>query len=234
MFYILKYTLKSFLSYLSALTVSLIITPYAWAWEVLHSYESLELDPQKHLVLWDLDHTLIEPSTYEGSEPWFQYLLHTARNVLPSEDIVALYCRSQEHIILRLTDPVLAEKWLQWNGAVPMIGLTSRSYSLASLTHGHLNRLGIPFQHSFFEASLFPSVASQGILFTSGGVKRDFVKQLMEQNPEYRQRTVIFIDDSSHHLDLVEKYLNQEGIACKIYLYSASREKYETAKLVPF
>ena len=122
---------------------------------------------------------------------------------------------------------MLAKSWVPGQ-----LRLTSRSYSLASLTHSHLNRLGIPFQHAFFDSNLFPGAVSQGILFTSGGVKRDFVKKLIEQNPHYRQRTVVFIDDSSHHLDLVEQYLHKEGIACQVYLYSGSREKYETAQLI--
>ncbi len=220
----------SFMRSFFILTLMSLCTP-AWvgAWEVLSSFEDLHLDRTRDFVVWDLDHTLIEPMTYEGSEPWFQQILHTAKGHLPTSAAIDLYCASQNHVTLRLTEETLSDKWVQWAG-VPMMGLTSRSYCLADLTHGHLKRLGIPLEQTVFDGKHFPEAASQGILFTSGGVKRDYLKKVLALHPEYRERTIIFIDDSVHHLDLMEAFLTEEGIAHRIYLYSASRDKYESAR----
>ncbi len=221
-----------FIKFVRIFFFSLLSFSSAFAIEILHSFEDLHFNPQTDLVLWDLDHTLIEPCTYEGSEPWFLQLYQTAKSTGNGSSAIDLYCAVQNQVTLRVTDEILVSKWSQWAGRVPMIGLTSRSFCLADITHEHLRCLHIPLDCVHFDSMVFPEAASHGILFTSGGVKKDFLHRILQAHPEYRFRKIIFIDDSMSHLELMEAYLQQEGIAHEVYLYQASREKYESARLI--
>lgn len=211
------------------------LNSFVYSWNELKNYEDLTIDYETDLIVWDLDHTLIEPLHYEGSEPWFQNLLKNSREGnVAFEHVIALYCASQKNITLRLTDPQLPSRWEDWmSHHVPMLGLTSRSYELAKHTCDHLEKLSVPFTEHVFDHELFPDLAYKGIVFTSGGAKKDFLKAILKAHPQYRQKRIIFIDDTLHHIESMEKWLQEEGLEYKAYLYTPSREKFEKARTMP-
>lgn len=218
-------------------TQALMSCCYAYEISTIHSMLEVtqHLKP-KTLLVTDLDHTVMEPLTYEGSEPWFQHMYDLAR---PHEKKVAIdfYCRVQDSIQMRPVEPSLPLEWQKWRQCegVALIGLTSRSYSLAAITHDDLSQLGMTFPDTWLVDTEIPGVAYDGILFASGRNKGEIMDLFLQTHPQYQSWQIIFIDDSYHHLEFVGKILEEKYSATPkplLFHYPTSRNRYDKARFI--
>lgn len=188
----------------------------------------------KTLLVVDIDHTLMESEKYEGSEPWFQNLLRT--NVGKStETVIDLYCSVQNQLKMRPVEAELPSIWEQWHAHpdISILGLTSRSYCLAEITHQQLGHAGLPFNSPLVEVEVFEGVGYGGVLFGSGANKGELLDNFLEQHPHYQKNHIIFIDDSYHHVEHVGEILEKKGRYFSLYHYPTSRDRYEQQRHVP-
>lgn len=211
---------------------------YGYEIEKINSIFELasHLTPQT-LLITDLDHTLMEPLTYEGSEPWFQHMIHLGT---PHEKTVAIdfYCKIQSNIQMRAVESALPVEWQKWKqlADVATIGLTSRAYCLASITHEQLSLIGVGFPNTWLIDDEMPGIAYDGILFASGRNKGEVVDKFLQTHPQFQSWKIVFIDDSYHHLEFVGSTIETKyPHAPKPILlhYSTSRERFEKARFVP-
>jgi hypothetical protein len=213
---------------------------FSHAFEIKPIHSMLEISQYitpKTLLVTDIDHTLIEPTTYEGSEPWFQNMISLS---LSHEKAVAIdfYCRIQPSITMRAVEPDLPAHFQAWsnNKDVITLGLTSRSYCLAATTHQQLAHIGMSFSNIFFEDSAMPEIMNQGIMFASGRNKGLMLSDFLKSYPDYLDWQIIFVDDSLPHLEHVGRVLesNHQNIAKPLlFHYPTSRARYEAQRFVP-
>lgn len=214
------------------------------AYEIRTVHSLSELTPliisapasQGVLLLTDIDHTLMEPVSYEGSETWFQNLVKTRPEQF--ETALDFYFKSQEILAMRPVESILPRTWSHWQSHphVAIIGLTSRSFCLASLTVKQLAQMGINFESKWIEESKMPGIAHSGILFATGVNKGEILSQFLESHPKFQEWQVIVVDDTWRHLEHVRNtFKNDYPHTPEPWLcyYPSSRQRYEDARIVP-
>lgn len=199
----------------------------AFCAQVIDKYIDIQIK-NGDVVFWDIDHTLIEPLTYEGSEPWFQSLYGAAMTISEEakKNVIELYNHFQFKTEVRLTEPSLKDFWPAWKQkGVVMFGLTSRSTTLASRTHDQLQSVGLSFDKTNHQYATDPILVNN-ILFTAGGHKGKVLKDFLKQNPELSRKRIIFVDDSLKNIQAVESELSQLDFDIEIYHYEQSAHRY--------
>jgi hypothetical protein len=207
----------------------------AWAIENLYSFKELRFQPSRDIVFWDLDHTLIEPVLYEGSDPWFQSLWSLASDQATKNNVIELYNKVQERAEVRLTDPELLKLWSDWTQQkLLMFGLTARGTVLDSVTERQLKDVGLKFKYdgAYLIDEHYDCFRNQ-ILFASGASKGATLRNFLLQHPELMNKKIIFIDDSSHNIQSVDEALQRLGLDYEVYHYQVSSRRYHDAKRVP-
>jgi hypothetical protein len=223
----------SLVRYFSILILCLLNFNTIYAFEKLYNFENLELNPEKDILFLDLDHTLMEPISYEGSDPWFRSLM-AAAHPENREFVIELYNTIQHKTDVRLTDQALAELWIKWTTQrIPMIGLTARSLALAETTHRQLQGLGINFLYEDNYHVAHPDFdIKDHIIFTAGSPKGLVLKRILLQHPELLDKRIVFIDDSLHNLESVDNDLKNLGVRYDLYHYDESSKRYHQASCV--
>ncbi len=195
--------------------------------QVLDKYIDIDIR-EGDVVFWDIDHTLIEPLTYEGSEPWFQSLYGAAMTINEEAKsyVIQLYNHFQLKTEVRLTEPSLKDFWPAWKRkGVLMFGLTSRSTTLADRTHTQLQSVGLDFDKTTHQYCAQP-ILVDNILFTAGGHKGKVLKDFLKENPDLSKKRIIFVDDSIKNIQAVESELSQLDFDVEIYHYEQSAHRY--------
>jgi len=194
-----------------------------------------EIQPDT-LVLFDIDHTAVMPSTVLGSPEWFAHLHKKLKKAKVSQDRFLPYiCKIlayAPHVPVETTTPYLIRS-LQDRGHT-VWAFTGRlkkapwdpTFDLT--TKRHLNGAGIDFERTSapFGAKLDlshpPEAFSYGILFANwtpkGPVLVDFLHQI-----EHRPTKIVMIDDQASFLQSVENSLAAEKIPFVGYLYHGAK-----------
>src|SRR5579863_5714737 len=187
-------------------------------------------------VLFDIDQTLIEPTTYAGRPEWF--------------DRVVKQLMLEEGLDRPTADGILHPKWVAFMEIVPMqtieaktadlvkiiqrkseasLALTARCPSLTKLTLRQLEQLNIDFTdhapRAVFLETPHPAHLENGVLFASRmNPKGTLLRQFIEKSDK-KPIKVIFIDDARHHLEKMEIELQKLGIAFTGFHYTKSIER---------
>jgi len=196
----------------------------------ISSFQGLApFSPKRDLVIWDLDHTLIEPKTYRGSEPWFEQQYHSASDPAARHQVILQTIDLNAQLEFRLTELGLKERWAGWQReGIELLGMTSRSPLVADKTHLDLESLGIAFEPRLLEEAHFErDLLRKGIFFTAGGSKAHVLERILETHPKYQERSIVFIDDTWRHVEAIDAYLEAKGQKGRVYHYTSSRERYK-------
>lgn len=210
-------------------TLFLFITGPLFAYHTIDDLMDLKKQEQPSLFVFDLDHTLIEPLTYTGSEMWFNDLLATGDSF---EKIIEYYNSVQHAVKMQRTQPEatsLLREILESEHEVVFI--TSRGSKIIDVTLNQLEQAGYklkPRADYCLNESGF--ICANNIYFTSGGHKGKALIHILENFSDLTDKKVVFIDDQLRHVERVEKALHEGGYEVEAYHYTASVDRFEEMK----
>lgn len=194
------------------------------------------------LFLYDIDDTLFDFPNMLGSQAWRRYIAREAKKIDSSEnwhDKFTLMLAQKAAVV-----PVEGNKTTQFidevnNRGHIQAGLTSRQrdvwyntpqQGVDDLTAKQLLSASITFSNNHLE-NVYPQLSTapeyaNGIFFVDTKLKGDYLIKLLKDAPELPEK-VVFVDDKLDQAESVAKALNQLGIPCECYFYTATAEKTE-------
>ena len=153
----------------------------------------IAIHPQKILVIFDLDNTLIEPDndSQYASNQWLEaHVVRSIKNGIPAslawDTMLPIWFETQNDpaFYLRTVEKETAQIFQAIQKLTDKtIGLSSRSFYVIPSTIDHLNRLHLNFlSHSFPEGIKFATAHSQyikGILFSGSNDKGSLLLEFL-------------------------------------------------------
>ena len=199
------------------------------AYESLHDLMDLKKPEQASVFVFDLDHTLMEPLTYTGSEVWFNELLATQDSI---EKIIDYYNQVQHAVKMQKTQPEAPDLLHEiLNSDHEILFMTSRGPKIVDVTINQLNQAGYHLENkSDFCLKNSQYTCKNNIYFTSGGHKGETLAQILQSYQALSNKKVIFIDDQRRHVERVEGSLNKRGYDIQAYHFTASIDRFERMK----
>lgn len=204
--------------------------------EIKYIHQILPEIDCESMVLFDLDDTLIEPSTMLGGKAWRRYARNVLKKVKPEEEVTRIHDRMTYHIAKRVPYVAIEEGahdyWMVLQKhQIPVFGFTARGrqhwYDMPTsdgeeLAVEHLRQAGFdlnswgePVHDALFS---HPSYA-QRIFFTYPlKDKGEFVLHLFTQ-VRFRHTKVVFIDDKEETVHSVDKAFWQLRIPSVCFYY---------------
>ena len=179
--------------------------------------------PQNTLMIFDIDNTIIESSSTDGSDQWFYaaiaYFQDQGLTYKEAYNkVMPLYLDSNKKNGVKLVEKEIVEliQAFQKKGML-IIALTARSEPIKLTTVDQLNKLEIDFSKNEFNGReitfkhKIPASFYKGILFcgdnNKGTILQDFLKQT-----NYKPSSIVFVDDKEFYLSCVEHALKETRI----------------------
>lgn len=178
---------------------------------------------QADLVIFDIDHTILEAKTVYCHSNWFYDRYEEAKAQGISEEkalhaLVSPWEQAQKDCLVRAVEPItpsLIQK-IQQSGKKVM-ALTSRSSNIAEETILQLTSLGVDFSASApiaYDTNLFMGhgvLQKNGVVFTSDYLSKGDVLQKYLAIAQFNPTNIVFIDDSMNNLMSVSKVLSAQA-----------------------
>lgn len=178
-------------------------------------------DEDDTLMLFDIDGTLIDSPISLNSEPWISYYWQNMPKLLSKKMpiIEELIWYVSKSIPCLSVDPFTASLISQYQNQPLMIPLAftarpiyKKSIDGIKVTKNQLLDVNIDFSQTISPPHLVKHPSFQdGIIFTSGKMKGDFLQQLLIAT-EYLPSRIVFIDDKLEQLQSVETSMQKTGI----------------------
>lgn len=224
-----KITLWMMLSALPALSCAqvknIVTSEYSTVNKIITEKKTL-YPPNKILLVFDIDNTLLTSGTRIGGDIWYQW--QTGKLPLKPDSSQKVPCLYENAISMlyelspmQLTESQLPAMLKQWQQKHTAFALTSRAPDTLFPTLRELKRNGIDFSSSalrkkedalppFEKGKLKRSwLYSQGIFFSSGqdkGVILDFMLDKMENKYD----AIVFVDDGQANINAMTKMFSTE------------------------
>ncbi len=209
--------------------------------EIKSIKEISHVQPDRTLVLLDLDDTLFDFPYMLGSQAWRRYIVAATKRLDNGNnwhDRLS-YLLAQKHPLQ--TVELMTNEWvhgMQENHAVG--GLTARERNrwyetdeagIDLLTTQQLLSVKVDFNKGSLESN-YPSFTQdsgyfRGTFFVDTDSKGEYILRLF-QNRADRPKKVIFVDDKQTQVESVAKALAELGIEHECYYYTAISEKAKT------
>jgi hypothetical protein len=196
-------------------------------------------NPKDHLIVFDIDNTLVESIDQLASTQWFDTMvkmtmerdgiskLEALEKTLPLNFVLI------KHSIIRPIEPTTVSviKELQEN-AYNVIALTARSPEpLKECTIEHLSRVDINFSRT----SIYPNEIvfnprmhySNGIIFSGGDPHKGDSLFSVINHIAYTPKKIIFVDDKEHNHRAIQDTFKQTNIDHTCIWYRYCDEKAE-------
>ncbi|MBI2711830.1 MAG: DUF2608 domain-containing protein [Bdellovibrio sp.] len=226
--------------YISAILVAGLSAPICrGAIQEIKSFSEIQPFVDKDtLLVFDVDNTLLTPTTSIGSDQWF-YCLYDVARVKPLQDkkmdskLMKFWNRVQSKIKVRAVEPSVPG-WIsqQQQKGIPTLGLTARTSDILSVTRRQLASIGIKLEnntiykgllkiskkvlHSNDEAVFSHGVLSVGESNSKGLVFSEFLRKL-----KFVPKKVVYVDDREKHVKSMEVELKKAGIPYYGFRYGA-------------
>lgn len=210
----------------------LLLLPQLLAGEIIETAQFADLlvhldrtDPEKMLVVCDIDNTLLRSSQHLGCVAWGEYVIAQ----LESKGISKWQALEIESILWKAVQPYIKVLNVDFKAPdiiheiqkshIPIIALTARAPDETEYSHSQLQSLGIDLSN---EDTSFPSqlifveghhaLYDRGILFgTLFNKKSKVLFSFLEKEslfPEY----IIFVDDKLNHVQDLAEACKERGI----------------------
>lgn len=217
------------------LVISLTLTNVSFAYQELASYRKLQvpLDHKKTWVIFDIDNTLLRPTSEIGSHQWADYMAnrylkagHTdaEANVYQTQ----IFSRAQKFVNPVVVDASIYDFINKLKiQRVPFLALTARSsLVLKETTIQQMRSIELlpafDQSHPTWNSSIdISSYTQQGIVFSNGLQKGEILKKLIDAANDKPDR-IIFIDDRDYNVKSIEKAGAEIGIEVIGYRFSAT------------
>jgi len=189
------------------------------------------------LVVFDIDNTLLAMEQGLGSDQWYYWQKHLAKDDPCSGDLVNNRFRVQGALYfvsaMRPTQPDAAEQIRRLQDAgLTVIALTSRGPNYSLQTFRELRRNEISFwpgalppkrgySGSFIPASgTRPALYQDGVFLTAGQHKGDMLKALLDKTGANTPAVIVMADDKAENLQAVMETFEDSGTAVHAWRYS--------------
>ncbi|MBA3816911.1 MAG: DUF2608 domain-containing protein [Parachlamydiaceae bacterium] len=201
--------------------------------ETAHFAELVDYATPDSLVLLDIDDTLLVPLQTLGTDVWFCHLVkqYAASGVDPREalemalmDWKGVRYLTKVSMVEEGSDRIVKELQQQ---NIPVMGLTTQSLALSTITTRQLNSLNIDLTRTAPSSEEFHFLNGQGVLYrkgllsTSGTAKGPALLKYLDMigcKPQH----IVFINDKATHLRDVESAVEARGIQFTGLRYSFS------------
>lgn len=182
------------------------------------------------LVIFDIDHTILESTTAYCHSNWFydhyeQAIKQGVNETTALNALLPPWEQSQKGCVVKAVEtitPTLVQN-IQASGKKVM-ALTTRSLHVADDTIAQLHSLGIDFSDSAPHKGPTPLLNNQvfvknGIVFTSEYLaKGDVLKEYLK-HAHLAPKNIVFVDDSMRNLVSVTSVLGQDDITVHAFHY---------------
>jgi len=197
------------------------------------------------LVVFDIDNTLLAMEQGLGSDQWYYWQKHLAKDDPCSGDLVNNRFRVQGALYfvsaMRPTQPDAAEQIRRLQDAgLTVIALTSRGPNYSLQTFRELRRNEISFwpgalppkrgySGSFIPASgTRPALYQDGVFLTAGQHKGDMLKALLDKTGANTPAVIVMADDKAENLQAVMETFEDSGTAVHAWRYSREDDNVAT------
>lgn len=208
----------------------------------INMYAIEELDSIRHLpakinpsdtptlVCFDIDNTLLRPSTHLGSEQWFSDLYNRLKtNGLNMNQILDILLPAYYAVHSDITtEPVEMETHAiieQLGKQFPIIAITRRSACMLGITMQQLDRHGLllssyaPIKRSYAFLGIDQAAYHEGIILCGNNSKGKLLKNFLARTG-YLPGRVIFIDDRLDHVMDMSNTCQELGIEFQGFHYT--------------
>jgi FMN phosphatase YigB (HAD superfamily) len=193
--------------------------------------------PEDHLIVFDIDNTIIESIDQLASTQWFEAMIQrkmklndlTEREAL--QQTLPLNYLLVKHSMIQPIEPstVSLIKQLQDNQH-KVIALTARAFDpLKECTIEHLNKVDIDFTRTcIYPKDIAINARTQyssGIIFTDGDHKGNVLRSFMI-TVGYTPKKIIFVDDKQYNHCAIKDAFQETNLTttCIWYRYCAEKE----------
>lgn len=183
------------------------------------------------LIIFDIDHTILEAQQVSCHSNWFydQYEEAVKNGISEQSALDALlpaWELSQKDCLVKPVEPVTIEIIQAMQAAnKKVLALTSRGKNVYHETVEQLSSLGIDFSASaplgeYSGQALGAGVgAFHGVIFTSDYVSKGKVLQSYLAQAGFRPKKILFIDDGLRNLTSVVEDMAKQGIETQAFYY---------------
>ena len=204
---------------------------------------------QSTLVVFDIDNTLLRPTTYLGSDEWYYFLVNSYKLQGIEEreahtKAVATWNRTQYVIQAKPVEtitPGIIGTWQQQG--ITVMGLTARSTDIADITRKRLVSAGIDFtQRPLTKDSMHVAASDlgsqedalfkDGVFYVGLGNEKGSALSHILTKLAIKPTRIIFVDDKAHHTAEVDSVMTKANIPCIAFRYGACDEDVRMFKYV--
>jgi hypothetical protein len=197
---------------------------------ITHLPSRIVYSDKRTLVCFDIDNTLIRPSTHLGSEQWFGDLCNKLKlSGMSMSDILDIILPAYYAVHSDIdTEPVELETHLIVQSLAqhyPILALTRRSACMLGITLQQLtnNNLTLeaysPVYISYAFQGIDQGAYHNGIILCGNNTKGAMLKSFLERS-HYMPERIIFIDDRIEHILDVYRTCQELGIECCAFHYT--------------
>jgi len=203
-------------------------------WEVLNH---IPYTPARILVIFDIDNTLLEPSTSLGSDQWFSSMMEkngsSKDHHAALQTTLPLYLHINHHIELVPTESDLVDCVNEIRALCDhAICLTARSSAQCEKTLHELHRHNLKFHIPDFERIDFNlphmSIYKDGVFFCNGSSNKVHILREFLNATNYNPEIIIVIDDKEKNLHLIANMITEPGIKLLLLRYAGCDAKVDT------
>ncbi|MFZ4772516.1 MAG: DUF2608 domain-containing protein [Chlamydiia bacterium] len=195
------------------------------------SIDEVKILPEENvLYIFDIDNTLIHLIQELGSDQWFYQRIQDLEKMGKTSTEAQDQTAAEFYGIQQLSQSQIVEKSIPHfieilkEKKLPFMGLTIRGFDIARRTIQQLSDCGVELDGDVFDpAPHFIEKSSylfsyKGVVFTSGGNKGVALQKFLSCYDLHFDH-VVMVDDKRHHLEGVEKALEEIGISMTGYRY---------------
>lgn len=181
--------------------------------------------PDKTLVVFDIDNTLLEASQHLGSVAWADYLISNMKSKgidhKKAQEIENVFWMIvHPHIQVQAVDPNTSQVIQEiQNRTITILGLTARTPDEFGYTFKQLRSIGIDLTNQkqlplSDQQILLDARASyqEGVLFSTPYNKKSEVLYAFLENNHIEPECIIFVDDKHHHVVDVQRASEDRGL----------------------
>jgi len=193
---------------------------------------------EKTLVLFDIDGTLIEPTSLLGGPAWFAHVFAMLSKKGLEEEVVvektyAAWVRLQKTISVRTIEKNTADvvkKIHEKN--VQTMALTGRAFGDSEMTFNQLKSVNISFEKNTIHNEVLDFGNRNGFYrgILSAGLTGDKGENLIEffEKINFFPEKMVFVDDLPFYIEEVKKIADAKNIEFTGIRYGAADDRYVT------
>lgn len=173
--------------------------------------------PDTTWVIFDIDNTLLHPTTMMGSHQWGDYMRDTYLALGASKEVATKFQLKAFGAVQDVTPTAITEdavfRLLETFKArqIPVFALTARPDVIVPITLKQISKLGFNFEPTFPALTAKDASVHRGVVFSGETPKGILLKRLISE-AKVKPTKILFFDDKRYNLESVEGELASVGV----------------------